>query len=89
MQNSGVKSFVLAKELFYLEQRDRVALVGLPLSELGPKDIPHRIRVRPELAGALLRYINSLENLKSFLNSRGVFSSQCLLTLNDKIFIDC
>ena len=40
-------------------------------------------------AGALFRYINSLENLQSFLNLRGVFSSQCLLTLNNKIFIDC
>ena len=50
---------------------DRVALVGLPPAALGPQDIPHQRKARPELAGALLRYINSLQNLQSFLNLSG------------------
>ena len=57
--------FVPAKELFYrlLQKRNRVALAGL-----GPQDIPHQTAARPELAGALFRYINSVKNLQSLLN---------------------
>ena len=53
-------------------KRDRVALVGLPPAALGPQDITHQRTVRPELAWALFRYINSLENLQSFLNLSGL-----------------
>ena len=53
-------------------KRDRAALVGLPPAELCPQDIPHRRTARPELAGALLRYINSLENFQSCLNMTGL-----------------
>ena len=62
-------------------KRDGVALVGLPPAALGPQDIPHRRTARPELAGALFRYINSLENLQSFLNSTSVYRYQSLLTI--------
>ena len=41
-----------------------------PPVALGPQDIPYRSVARPELAGDLFRYINSLENLQSFLNSK-------------------
>ena len=44
----------------------------LPPDPLGPKDTPHQRRARPEVAGALFRYINSLENLQSFLNLAAV-----------------
>ena len=40
-----------------------------PPGALDPQDIPYRSVTRPELAGALFRYIKSLENLQSFLNS--------------------
>ena len=32
---------------------DRAALVGLPSAALGPQDIPHQRRVRPELDGTV------------------------------------
>ena len=54
------------------QRRDRVALVGLSPDALGHQDIPHQRTARPELAGALFRYINSLENLQSFLNWNGL-----------------
>ena len=54
----------------------------LPPDPLGPKDIPHRRRARPELAGALFRYINSLEILKSYLNLEDVYSSKQVITIN-------
>ena len=65
-----ILSFLLAKKYFTCNflKRDRAALVGLPPAALGPQDISHGRRARPELAGALSRYINSLENLQSYLN---------------------
>ena len=69
------KYWVLVRQKNYFTcnslKRDRVALVGLPPAALGPQNIPHRRTARPELTGALFRYINSLENLQSFLNLTG------------------
>ena len=59
-------------------KRDRVALVGLPPTALGPKDILHRRKAGLELAGALFRYLNSLENMQTFPNSSGVYIFQCM-----------
>ena len=39
----------------------------VPPLALGPQDIAHRRRAQQELARALFRYINSLENLQSYL----------------------
>ena len=53
-------------------KRRRAELVGLPPAALGPQDIPYRRPARPEHAGALFRYINSLENLQCCLNLSGL-----------------
>ena len=79
------KYWVLIRQKNYFTcnslKRDRVALVGLPPAALGPQDIPRQRTARPELAGVLFWYINSFENLQSFLDSTGLYISQCLLTI--------
>ena len=61
-------SFVPAKNNFTCNsiKRDGVALVGLPPDALDPNDIPHRRTARPQLAGGLFRYINSLETCNPY-----------------------
>ena len=73
--------FLSAKNYFNcnLLKRDRAALVGLPPGALGPQDIPHRRRARPELAGAFFRYIN-LSQLK-----RSIYIPMYVIKGNRKI----
>ena len=62
LESWEILSFVPAKKNYFTcnsLKRDRVALVGLPPAALGPQDIPHQRTARPELVGALFRYINS------------------------------